>query len=180
MSARWAHSPGSPHSTCTTAVGSDGCRPAGHTHWAHHTQPWGTGLTDVGPLGTLTGLTTLSLYNCKGLTDVGPLGTLTGLTTLNLNCGDGSDGCRPAGHTHRAHHTHLAGTGLTDVGPLGTLTGLTTLNLNSCEGSDGCRPAGHTHRAHHTRPVLLQGSDGCRPAGHTHRAHHTRPCGNVV
>jgi Leucine-rich repeat (LRR) protein len=64
----------------------------------------GTGLTDVGPLGTLTGLTTLYLSDCEGLTDVGPLGTLTGLTTLDLSRLRGSDGCRPAGHIHRAHH----------------------------------------------------------------------------
>jgi internalin A len=65
MSARWAHSPGSPHSTCPTC----------------------TGLTDVGPLGTLTGLTTLDLSSCQGLrvrTDPeGCLPTLKGVAPVS-------------------------------------------------------------------------------------------------
>jgi len=86
----------------------------------------------VGPLQSLTNLTTLSLRYCEQLSDVGPLQSLTNLTTLYLRgCKQLSD-VGPLQSLTNLTTLDLGGTNVSDVGPLQSLTNLTRLNLGKC------------------------------------------------
>ncbi len=71
-----------------------------------------TGVSDLGPLGSLTSLQILGLNN-TGVSDLGPLGSLTSLQIL-----------------------WLQNTGVSDLGPLGSLTSLQDLWLHNTGVSD--------------------------------------------
>ena len=101
-----------------------------------------TAVSDVSPLAGLTGLTTLDLSD-TAVRDVSPLAGLTGLTTLDLSDTAVSD-VSPLASLTGLTSLYLSDTAVRDVSPLAGLTGLTTLDLSGTAVSDVSPLAGLT------------------------------------
>jgi len=89
---------------------------------------------DLGPIGSLTSLTSLELYTVDA-TDLGPLANLTRLTSLSLHANSATD-LDPLGSLTSLTSLSLHANSATDLDPLGSLTSLTSLSLHANSATD--------------------------------------------
>lgn len=102
-----------------------------------------TGMTDLGPVSTLTALESLYLVGCTGVMDLGPIGSLNRLRRLKMNGCKGVTNLGPISTLNRLENLHLSDcTGVTDLGPIEKLTGLIWLFLENCTGVTDLGPLG--------------------------------------
>ena len=98
-------------------------------------------LSDVSPLASLSGLTTLDLSWCPALSDVSPLASLSGLTTLNLRGWKALSDVSPLASLSGLTRLDLSECpALSDVSPLASLSGLTRLDLSWCPALSDVSP----------------------------------------
>lgn len=99
-------------------------------------------LTDISPLMGMRGLSELDLSRSR-VTNIRPLETLTGLTSLKLDKCDVSDVSAISGLT-KLEHLDLSNSRVTDLSPLAELPNLKSLGLWNVEATDFTALAGLT------------------------------------
>jgi Leucine-rich repeat (LRR) protein len=99
-------------------------------------------IDDVEPLGSLTSLKQLNLYDTN-VHDIGPLAALTGLTKLNLNHTSVRN-IEPLKNMRQLKTLHMQRSEIDDLTPLQTLQDLEFLNVMQTNVSDLTPLADHT------------------------------------
>ena len=91
-------------------------------------------ITDLTPLTSLTGLTSLSLESCTNVRDLSPIAKLTGLTSLSLDFCHSLGDLSPIANLTELTSLSLWSCGnVSDLNPISRLTRLKGLRLNACK-----------------------------------------------
>ena len=87
---------------------------------------------DLEPIGKLTNLETLYLYDLKKITDVTPLSNLKKLTFLHLGHNSKLKNIKPLGKLSKLKYLRLNSTKVSDLSKIGNFSALKKLDLEKC------------------------------------------------